>query len=310
MTTRYAPYTLEISATVNGRTSKTTVFAVDRKGKTLHSDRADLQVDSERRKLVKRFITKLGGKEAEVLEQLEERWHAEIDRDRQFREQTAAGSPEAVPDEQAPSAATRLVKITLSAGAELTRAPDGQGYLTVTQEGRRETRPIRSRAVRGWLRLEYYKAEGRSAGSQAIEDAEGILEGMALCQGDERAVHVRIAGMGERIYLDLADAERRVVEIDRRGLRVVNNPPVLFRRPRGLLALAVPVGGGSLAQLRPVLNLASDRDWYLLIAWMLAAMRPCDPYPVLCLHGEQGAAKSTTEREGRCSLLDPSAACL
>ena len=89
----------------------------------------------------------------------------------------------------------------------------------MTKDGRRETWPIRSRAARGWLRLEYYIAEGRSAGGQAVEDALGLLEGMALCQGAECSVHVRVAGDDERIYLDLADAERHVVEIDRRGWR-------------------------------------------------------------------------------------------
>jgi hypothetical protein len=217
--------------------------------------------------------------------------------------------PSADDSPKAPSASTKLVKIALSAGAELTHAPDGQGHLTVTRERRRETWPIRSRAVRGWLRLMYYNAFGCSAGSQAVESALGVLEGMALCAGEERAVHVRIADAGERIYLDLADAERRIVEIDRSGWRIVGNPPVLFRRPRGLLALPVPIGDGDVEDLQRVLNLESERDWFLLIAWTLAAMRPHGPYPVLCLHGEQGAAKSTTARALR-SLIDPSVACL
>src|SRR5262249_45420596 len=48
-------------------------------------------------------------------------------------------------------------------------------------------------------------------------------------------------------------------------------------------------------------------DWYLLVAWMLAALRPQGPYPLLCLHGEQGSAKSTLARLLRASI-DPNAA--
>ena len=43
------------------------------------------------------------------------------------------------------------------------------------------------------------------------------------------------------------------------------------------------------------------------VAWMLAALRPKGPYPVLVLQGEQGSSKSTTERLLRASV-DPNTA--
>jgi len=49
------------------------------------------------------------------------------------------------------------------------------------------------------------------------------------------------------------------------------------------------------------------RDWHLLVAWLLAALRPCGPYPVLNLHGEQGSTKSTLARLLR-ALVDPNKA--
>jgi hypothetical protein len=45
----------------------------------------------------------------------------------------------------------------------------------------------------------------------------------------------------------------------------------------------------------------------LLVSWLLAALRPHGPYPVLILHGEQGSAKTTTAKCLR-SLVDPSMA--
>jgi hypothetical protein len=48
-------------------------------------------------------------------------------------------------------------------------------------------------------------------------------------------------------------------------------------------------------------------DFVLVVAWLLAALNPHGPYPVLNVTGEQGSAKSTTERLLR-SLVDPNAA--
>ncbi len=73
--------------------------------------------------------------------------------------------------------------------------------------------------------------------------------------------------------------------------------------------LPLPVEGGSLSDLREFVNLKDDFDWVLLTAWLLAALRPTGPYPVLVLHGEQGTAKSTTSRVLR-HLLDPNEASL
>ncbi|MGD9648217.1 MAG: hypothetical protein AB7U73_21075, partial [Pirellulales bacterium] len=58
--------------------------------------------------------------------------------------------------------------------------------------------------------------------------------------------------------------------------------------------------------LRSFLNVA-DEFWPLILGWLVAALRPRGPYPVLCLHGEQGSAKSTTALLLR-SLVDPNAA--
>jgi hypothetical protein len=69
----------------------------------------------------------------------------------------------------------------------------------------------------------------------------------------------------------------------------------------------MPVRGRPLAALRKYVNVAGDADWYLLAAWLVSALRPCGPYPVLCLQGEQGSAKSTVARMLR-SLIDPNAA--
>src|SRR5215469_16231220 len=109
------------------------------------------------------------------------------------------------------------------------------------------------------------------------------------------------------LYLDLGDATWRAVEIDTTGWRVVDNPPVRFRRASGMQPLPVPIQGGSITALRSFLNVQTDSDFVLVVAWALAVLRNRGPYPVLVLSGEQGSAKSTFSAILR-ALLDPNTA--
>ena len=91
------------------------------------------------------------------------------------------------------------------------------------------------------------------------------------------------------------------------GWRVIDNPPVRFRRAAGMKPLPMPVSGGSIETLRSFLNVQSDAHFVLAVSWMLAVLRHRGPYPVLVLSGEQGSAKSTLSAILR-ALLDPNTA--
>jgi hypothetical protein len=134
-----------------------------------------------------------------------------------------------------------------------------------------------------------------------------LLEARAQFDAPERSVHVRLAEDAHRIYLDLADDHWRAVEIGREGWRLVRCPPVRFHRRAGLLPLPLPQRGGSLEQLACSLNLSSRNDFVLVVSWLLAALRPSGPYPVLAISGEQGSAKTVLSKMLR-ALIDPNAA--
>ncbi len=74
-----------------------------------------------------------------------------------------------------------------------------------------------------------------------------------------------------------------------------------------MLPLPVPTRGGTVEELRRFVNVTDEVGWRLTVAWVVQALRPTGPYPVLLLQGEQGSAKSTAERLLR-ALIDPSAA--
>jgi hypothetical protein len=204
-----------------------------------------------------------------------------------------------------PTQANILVELAQS--AELFHAPDGTGFAVLDINGHRETWPTRSKGFHRWLTRRFFDEKGGAPSSEALKSALNLIEAKAQFDAPERRVHIRVGGAGEKLYLDLGDEMWRAVEIDSTGWRIVNNPPVRFRRAAGMQPLAVPVPGGSIEALRRFLNVNSDKDFVLVVAWALACLRNRGPYPVIALAGEQGSAKSTFSAILR-SLLDPNTA--
>ncbi len=195
------------------------------------------------------------------------------------------------------------VLLRIAAGADVFHTPDGIAYADVRVIGHRETLEIKG-GFRAWLQQAYFHETAGGVGGEAMQTALATIEARAKFDGPVRAVTVRIAEHGDKLYLDLGDPEWRAVEVDADGWRIVAEPPVRFRRPGAMRALPVPERGGTIEELRPYVNVASGSDWTLLVAWTLAALRPSGPYPVLVVTGEQGSCKSTLVRV-LCDLLDP-----
>jgi 5S rRNA maturation endonuclease (ribonuclease M5) len=203
-------------------------------------------------------------------------------------------------DKAKPTQAELLIK--LAAEAELFHDLNRKGYATIPVDGHLETWPIKSMAFRDWLRGLFYKAHGKPPGGQALQDALDTLAAQARFDGQEHEIHVRVAHAGGKIYVDLANDEWQAIEITNNGWRVVDRPPVKFRRPRGLAPMPTPEPGGNLADLKSFIN-CRERDWPLVVAWLIGSFSP-GPYPVMIFQGEQGAAKSTTARALK-NMVDP-----
>lgn len=200
------------------------------------------------------------------------------------------------------SAATQLVEMV--AEAELFHTPDKKAYVTTPVREHHETWQLNSKPFRLFLQRRFFEQTRSAPSAQTLRDALGVLEGKALFDGSERAVYCRLAEHADSIYLDLANDRWEVVEITPIGWQIVTMPPVKFRRARGMVPLPCPVRGGDIQELRQFVNVSRDEDWILLVSWLLGALRPIGPYPILALHGEQGTAKSTTSRVLR-ALIDP-----
>jgi hypothetical protein len=188
---------------------------------------------------------------------------------------------------------------------DLFHSPDGEAYATFTVAGHRETHAVRSKAVRLWLQRRFYEEHSKPPGAQALQDGLGVLEAKALFEGLEHEVNVRVAEYEGAVYVDLANDAWEAAKITSEGVEVVSDPPVRFRRRKGMLAFPHPAIGGNVGALRRFVNLKDAKDWLLLLAWLVQAFRPTSRYPILILLGEQGSAKTTLARMLK-AMVDPS----
>jgi hypothetical protein len=199
------------------------------------------------------------------------------------------------------------ILIGLSEEVELFHSPERTGFADVEINGNRETWRLRSREFKQWTARRFFEETESAPNSEALHSALNVIEARANFDAPERNVHIRVGGLDGQLYLDLGDRMWRVVEINTTGWRVIDRPPVRFRRAPGMKAMPVPVAGGSIDALRSFLNIQAENDFVLVVSWLCAALRNDGPYPILAVSGEQGSAKSTFSAVLR-TLIDPNTA--
>jgi len=156
----------------------------------------------------------------------------------------------------------------------------------------RQTWRIGSKKFERWLRLRFYEEKNQTPTAEAVKQAVEMIETRAQFDKDipVREVFVRVGGLKDKIFIDLA-TRMRVVELTATGWWINKNPPVRFRRVNGMLPLPEPQTGGKLEDLRPFVNVRADdkdkqpritdSDFVLAVSWLLAAFRERGPYPIL-----------------------------
>lgn len=174
---------------------------------------------------------------------------------------------------------------------------------------------IRSRDYRNWFLSQFLTEHEALPSARAYGAVLRYIESRAsrdFC--DQRLLVWRRVGcrgggvIPGRILLHLANPDGQIVEIAPEGWSVADGSRDFIQTASPTLGLAPPAPAGALDSpleiLRSCLNLPSRADWLRCLAWLLAAMRPAGPYPVLVLHGPPGAGKSFAARVLR-ALIDP-----
>ena len=216
----------------------------------------------------------------------------------------------------------RLVNVFVDGDKALFRDSNGDVFADLIVDGHRETWPIRSMEFRGAYiaylqrQLDRLVSEGsilaigvkHAMTKNAINNVLNEYEIKANSSlATRRDVFTRIAPHDDDIFIDLCNPNWEAIRITAGGWSIVESPPVRFRRTRGMLPLPYPERGGKIEALRPFFNLKTEADFTVIVGYVLAALRPFAPYPILNPIGPPGAAKTRLLRLIR-RLTDPNGA--
>lgn len=201
------------------------------------------------------------------------------------------------------SLSSQLVAFVLER-VELFHDDSGDSFAMVSSA--QETYRLTSAKFKSWLMAEFYKASGKAARDQSVREAMQVLDGLAQHDGEQKPVHIRVAQVGDALFVDLAQpGSSLAAKIEAGRWQLVQEHEVRFLRPDTMRPLPTPTAAGDMAALWQFVNVP-DNARLLVLAWLLECLRPDGVFPVLELLGEAGSAKSTTQRILR-MLVDPNA---
>jgi hypothetical protein len=221
---------------------------------------------------------------------------------REHRPGEADGRAESGQNGKQPTVAIRLLALAQRSGArffcdsesgDYYVAPRGNGALVSRLDGQETAR---------WLARLWLEAEASPVAPDAIKAALFTLSAL-VDESDAIPLAVRVAWWDGVLWYDLGGL---AVQADATGWKLVEEPPIIFKRFPHQLPQVRPSPPGDFSRLDRYLPVSPGSEEALLLkVWLLVCMSPDGPRPVLDIAGPQGSGKSSLERVLK-RILDPS----
>ena len=169
---------------------------------------------------------------------------------------------------------------------------------------------VKGEFFKKWLIKIYYDETGKAVTAEGLNQAINVLDAKGLfSENANRKLFQRVGKVDNNFYYDLCDDLGSVVEIHKNECHIINDSYGIFNK-KGVMSQQVQpnfkVSSRRLLELIvKSFNFKSRKDAILYLVYLATCYIPDIAHPVLILHGEKGAAKSTTMRFTR-MLVDPS----
>ncbi len=110
----------------------------------------------------------------------------------------------------------------ISDEAFLFHTPSRESFDSVPVGEHRENWPVRSREFALWLTKRFFDERRRAPNPALLRETLYQIDARAQFGAREEEVFLRVAGDARKISLDLCDPEWRLIEVSRRGWKIVS----------------------------------------------------------------------------------------
>jgi hypothetical protein len=230
-----------------------------------------------------------------------------------FLESIAAGKEEG--ENQQQTLAQKLVRLAKEQCEELFVDQYNEPYAAVKIRGHLETLNLNYSRFKSWICKAYYQSEGSVPNSESITNAINVLKANAEFDGNSKELYLRVAYGDTKeetrttrttIFYDLTNKDWEAVKISSEGW-TIEKAPVIFRRhnaqPQVCPSKEYPPD--IFDMFMRLLNVNGEERKLLVKCYIIASFIPEFDRPILMLHGDPGAAKSTLQELIK-TLVDPS----
>lgn len=179
-------------------------------------------------------------------------------------------------------------------------------YAVIPRDEHREIWDVHTNIFKFWLQKLYRDNEHKIINKENLTQAIDILCAKALFENKkEISLNTRIARdeTEHAIWYDLTNSDWQTVKITEHGWTIENNPPILFKRFEHQKPQLLPCESGDIRKILKYVNVQDYRT--LFLTWIVCSFIPEIQHPMIILHGEKGAAKTTASKLLK-DLIDPS----
>ena len=198
----------------------------------------------------------------------------------------------------------------VSDSCELFHNKNKECYAKISIDKHTEVWGISSTGFADWIRGEYFKQTKKGVTDKKLGEITPTLKALAIHEGYEQEVFMRVAQADNKIYIDLCNKDWSVVEVTKDSWQTIDESPVAFIRNNYMLPMQKPIGSyktpfnHDIGLLKKHINVKNS-DFILVVGILIMYLQYGDgDMPLLIVNGEAGTGKSTFTKMIR-ELIDP-----
>ena len=175
-------------------------------------------------------------------------------------------------------------------------------HIKVTHDGKKQCFEIKSGKFKHWLYHSCWSDRGLAISESTVTKISNILRGETMSKNLIIEMHNRVFKDDEAIWYDLSS--EHAVKIQNDSWQIVDKSALIFAEYEHQKQQVYPCREGDIELILDYLNV--DMNYKILfLVYLISCFVPNIPHPILVLHGEKGAAKTTAAKLLKC-LIDPS----